>query len=113
MGHSPRHRKISMHSPEMQKLITQVKPGLSGVGSIIFRSRGGDISRSCGLDRFYEKVITPHKGEIEAWYINNQTLSTYFSVIFSTIWVVIFPHPHWFGRFSKIFQHHQMLLKKF
>lgn len=92
VGPRPQAQKnFNAFPPEMQKLITQVKPGLSGVGSIIFRREEEILADHADSIDFYEKVITPYKGEIEAWYINNQTLSTYFSVIFSTIWVVIFP----------------------
>jgi hypothetical protein len=40
---------------------------------------------------FYNKVITPYKGSLEEWYIKNQSLKIYFTAIFVTGWVVIFP----------------------
>ena len=92
VGPRPQAQKnFNAFSPEMQILIIRVKPGLSGVGSIIFRGEEDILSDHADSIDFYEKVITPYKGQIEAWYINNQTLTTYFSVIFLTIWMILFP----------------------
>ena len=56
----------------VKKVIYDVKPGLTGVGSIIFRdeeelitgvrNKGGDIHD------FYINKIYPHKGNLELWY---------------------------------------------
>ncbi len=75
-----------------QELIKRVKPGLSGIGSIIFRDEQhilGDQTNSINL---YDQVIAPYKGEVEAWYIDNQSLRIYLVVIFVTAWVVISPN---------------------
>lgn len=73
-----------------QQLIIQVKPGLSGIGSIIFRGEEDILTdHQLNVD-FYNNVIAPYKGKVEAWYVKNQFLYTYFSVIFVTIWVVLF-----------------------
>ena len=39
---------------------------------------------------FYDNVIGPFKGEVEAWYSDKQNLGVYFALIFLTVWVVIF-----------------------
>ena len=44
-----------------------------------------------GLD-FYNNIIAPYKGEVESWYINKQSLKMYFSVIFLTVFVILFPN---------------------
>ena len=74
-----------------QKIIIQVKPGLSGVGPIVFRAEEDILAGHAGSVVFYDSVIAPYKGEIESWYVSNQGLFTYFSVIFLTVWVVLFP----------------------
>lgn len=75
----------------LQQLIIQVKPGLSGVGSIVFRGEEDILTNHEGNVNFYEMVIAPYKGKVEAWYVENQSLHAYFAVIFVTIWVVVFP----------------------
>jgi lipopolysaccharide/colanic/teichoic acid biosynthesis glycosyltransferase len=74
----------------VQQQIFQVKPGLSGVGSIVFRGEEDILADHEGNLNFYNKVITPYKGQVEAWYVENKSIFVYFAVIFITIWVVIF-----------------------
>lgn len=92
VGPRPQARKNFDAFPEnFQKLIVQVKPGLSGIGSIVFRGEEDILADHVTNVEFYDKVIAPYKGQVEAWYVNNQRLSTYFTVIFVTVWVVLFP----------------------
>lgn len=82
----------------LQKEIIKVKPGLSGIGSIVFRNEEEILDSAVG-DRleFYDKVIAPYKGELEKWFVNNRSLKNYFLIIFATIWIVLFPKSklHW------------------
>ena len=69
------------YSKNTQRLIEQVRPGLSGVGSIIFRGeeelmRGPDAS----ID-YYANVIVPYKGALEEWFVLNKSLYIYFLAI--------------------------------
>jgi lipopolysaccharide/colanic/teichoic acid biosynthesis glycosyltransferase len=92
VGPRPQARKNFDAFPErLQKLIVQVKPGLSGVGPIVFRKEEDILADHKDNVYFYDKVITPYKGQVEAWYVENQSPYTYFTVIFVTIWVVLFP----------------------
>lgn len=92
VGPRPQARRNFNAFPEnRQQLIVQVKPGLSGIGSIVFRGEEDILADHEGNVDFYNKVIAPYKGKVEAWYVDNQSLCTYFVVIFITIWVVVFP----------------------
>lgn len=92
VGPRPQARKnFEAFPPKLQQLIVKVKPGLSGLGPIIFRGEEDILADHAGTIDFYEKVIAPYKGEVEAWYVNHQTSFTYFAVILVTIWVVLFP----------------------
>ena len=57
----------------MQSKIYNVKPGLTGIGSIIFRDEESIISAVKDEDphEFYKRVIAPYKGELEMWYQSN------------------------------------------
>jgi lipopolysaccharide/colanic/teichoic acid biosynthesis glycosyltransferase len=74
-----------------QTEIIKVRPGLSGVGSIIFRGEEDMMHASNDPDHFYDYVIMPYKGKLEEWYVANQGLWTYLKCIFMTAWVVVFP----------------------
>jgi lipopolysaccharide/colanic/teichoic acid biosynthesis glycosyltransferase len=75
----------------LQNVIIQAKPGLSGIGAIVFRGEEELLADKGDNRTFYEIVLSPYKGRVEAWYIEHQSLVTYFKVILVTIWVVLFP----------------------
>ena len=79
-------------SPEVQEVIYDALPGMTGIGSIIFRDEEKWISAHQG-DRheFYRDHIAPYKGELELWYLRNISLRTDFLLVFITGWVILFP----------------------
>ena len=76
---------------ESQDIIVQVKPGLSGIGPIVFRGEEDILEGHSGTLDFYDNVIGPYKGKVEAWYVEKQGLIIYFALILLTVWVVLFP----------------------
>ena len=79
------------YSQRTQNLIKQVRPGLSGVGSIIFRGEEDIMHGASASVDFYASVIAPYKGALEEWFVVNKNLYIYFMAIFLTVWVVLFP----------------------
>jgi lipopolysaccharide/colanic/teichoic acid biosynthesis glycosyltransferase len=79
------------YSENTQLLIKQVRPGLSGVGSIVFRGEEEIMYGTTASVNFYSKVIAPYKGALEEWYVSNKSLYIYFLVIFLTAWAVLVP----------------------
>lgn len=79
---------------EVQKVIFNVKPGLTGIGSIIFRDEETLITeiKDNGGDTwdFYQNKIYPFKGNVEKWYQEHQSFYVDFMCIFLTAWVIIF-----------------------
>jgi lipopolysaccharide/colanic/teichoic acid biosynthesis glycosyltransferase len=71
--------------------IIKVRPGLSGVGSIIFRDEEELMHESADPGYFYDEVIMPYKGQLEEWYVQHQGLRTYLICIALTVWAVMFP----------------------
>ena len=65
-------------------------PGLSGVGSIIFRDEEKVLQNSSDPDRTYQDLITPQKAALERWYVNNNSMFLYFKLILLTIIAVVF-----------------------
>jgi lipopolysaccharide/colanic/teichoic acid biosynthesis glycosyltransferase len=74
-----------------QAVIKQVRPGLSGVGSIIFREEEDIMHGATASVDFYDNVISPYKGALEEWFVSNKSLYIYFMAIFTTVWAVLFP----------------------
>jgi len=76
---------------DFQKEIIKVRPGLSGVGSIIFRNEEEMMHANNDPDTFYNEIIMPYKGSLEAWYVQHRDIFKYFSLIFITLLVIILP----------------------
>ena len=93
---------------EMLKELEAVQPGLSGIGSIVFRDEETLIHES-GEDyhAFYSREIAPYKGEVELWYKQHKSFLLDMKIIFVTIWVVLFSNSKILNRaFSGLPRHH-------
>lgn len=72
--------------------IYNIKPGLTGIGSIVFRDEERLLSEtSIAPQEFYTKYISPYKGELELWYQKNLSFSTDLMLIFLTAWAIVAP----------------------
>ena len=76
---------------DVKEALGRVRPGLSGIGSIVFRDEEAILERAADKTRFYAEVIAPYKGALERWYIEHRRLHTYFLLIALTAWVIAFP----------------------
>lgn len=89
---------FKVYPEDIKKVIYNVKPGLTGIGSIIFRDeetlitevkeKGGDAQD------FYTNVITPYKGMAEKWYQQNLSFITDLKILFLTAWGIVFPQSN-------------------
>ena len=77
---------------ETQKIIEEVRPGLSGIGSIIFRGEEEIMHGASASLKYYSDVIAPYKGSLEEWFVRKKSLYIYFLAIFITVWVVLSPN---------------------
>jgi len=80
-----------LYSEEVKKSIGKIRPGLSGIGSIVFKDEEDILHIVDDRDYFHDKIITPYKGQLEMWYVEHHNLYTYFILIFLTIWAFIKP----------------------
>jgi lipopolysaccharide/colanic/teichoic acid biosynthesis glycosyltransferase len=79
------------YSADTQGILGQVRPGLSGVGSIIFRGEEDILAGANSSLDFYMNSIAPYKGDLETWFVRNYSLQNYFKAIIVTLVVVLFP----------------------
>ncbi len=96
------------YSVEIQRKIYDVRPGLTGIGSIIFRDEESLVSAASENEdphEFYKRVIAPYKGELEMWYQNHKSFILDMKLIFLTAWVILFPtsklYEKWFKDLPK------------
>jgi len=96
-------KTFSAYSAEVQGQIYRVKPGLTGIGSIIFRDEESIISAVKDEDphEFYKRVIAPYKGELEMWYQDHRSFFLDLQLIFMTAWVILFPESRLYEKWFK------------
>lgn len=86
----------------VKESIINLKPGLTGIGSIVFRDEESIISRSSKSHvDCYREDISPYKGELEIWYKKNQSFIIDMKLIFLTAWVVIFSKSRLYEKILK------------
>ncbi len=93
VGPRPQMMVDFMKFPELiRQFIYKSKPGITGVGSIIFRDEERLLSAHQGdHHEFYRQHIAPYKGELEIWYQKNASIGVDLLLMFITFWVVVFP----------------------
>lgn len=91
VGPRPLTKKhFEYYSEDTKKIITQIKPGLTGIASIVFRDEEALFDTSnMNHEDFYKKFLSPKKGELELWYFKQQSIITDILLIICTAFVVI------------------------
>ena len=90
IGPRPQTRRCFDAFPrDQQAAIIKVRPGLSGIGSIVFSHEEDLLLGNEDSLKFYDDVIAPYKGALEQWYVQNQGVAVYLTLIVLTIWVLL------------------------
>ena len=82
---------FNLYSPEVRQIIYNSKPGITGIGSLIFRDEEKIVSEAEDPMLMYATVIYPYKAALELWYQQHASLYTDFMIIFLTGWSIVFP----------------------
>lgn len=93
----PRPTSLSHHAlyPEYyHEVMLEHRPGITGVGSIIFRDEESILSRTKDYEYCYANEIVPYKAEVEKWYKENRTFIMDIILMFLTAWVIIFSNSN-------------------
>lgn len=88
---------------EQRKYISRLTPGLTGIGSLVFRDEE-DIMERSGMDynEIHDTIIAEYKGNLECWFYNNNSLKNYFLIIMFTAWSVIMPDVSFHSKIKNI-----------
>jgi lipopolysaccharide/colanic/teichoic acid biosynthesis glycosyltransferase len=86
-------RTFGWYPDDVKAQIVKTKPGLTGIGSIVFRDEESLIARLApdAPERFYRDHIAPYKGELELWYQRHQSFWLDMKLILLTARVVLAP----------------------
>jgi lipopolysaccharide/colanic/teichoic acid biosynthesis glycosyltransferase len=92
------------YSDDVQGKIYNVRPGLTGIGSIIFRDEESLISLAAEDEDphdFYKRVIAPYKGELEIWYHSHRSVFLDSQLILMTAWAIVSPETRLYEKWFK------------
>ncbi|MEP7254789.1 MAG: sugar transferase [Ferruginibacter sp.] len=81
---------FKLYPENVQAVIYNSKPGMTGIGSLIFRDEEKIVSDAADPQAMYA-AIYPYKGALELWYQKHASLYTDFMIIFLTAWSILFP----------------------
>jgi lipopolysaccharide/colanic/teichoic acid biosynthesis glycosyltransferase len=91
---------FDLYDEEVKRNIYKSKPGMTGLGSLIFRDEEKLLSEATDPKAMY-RAIYPYKGQLELWYLKNASIWTDIKIIFLTAWSIIFPANNLAGKFFK------------
>lgn len=95
IGYRPTVKQHFEGYPEECKLVLEKSvPGLSGIGSIVFRNEEEILQQFEDKKSFHQNVIAPYKAALEVWYVQHKSLWLYFKLIFMTAEAVLHPNSH-------------------
>lgn len=100
VGPRPQTPKNFGYFPQEKKdIILSMRPGMTGIGSIVFRDEESIVANSgMPLESCYCEVIGPYKAELEEWYRDRRNLPTYLLLVIVTAWVIIRPRSEIYRR---------------
>jgi len=84
-------RVAAMFPDEHWKAIAHLRPGLSGIGSIVFRDEERILDQAADREAVYREVIAPYKAALERWYAVHAGLWTDVKLISLTLAAIVKP----------------------
>lgn len=80
------------YTMDEQKIISSIQPGLTGIGSIVFRDEEA-ILKNTKKDPVacYKEDIMPYKAKLEIWYKEHRSFWVDIKLMFLTAYVILFP----------------------
>lgn len=84
---------FAKYTLEVQNVIYKNRPGITGIGSLIFRDEELLVStyKELGKDpmAYYKTYIYPYKGVLEYWYFHNISMLVDLKILFLTFWSLV------------------------
>ena len=92
IGYRPLTPRVAALFPkEYWAQLSDVRPGLSGIGSIVFRDEERFLDQSQDRERTYAEVIAPYKAALELWYAREQSFLLDMKLIALTLLAILKP----------------------
>ena len=82
-------KSFDLYTEDVKTVVYNTPPGITGIGSIIFRDEERIISESSDIQQTYKQIFE-YKGQLEKWYQQHISFFTDFMIIFLTAWHILF-----------------------
>jgi lipopolysaccharide/colanic/teichoic acid biosynthesis glycosyltransferase len=90
VGYRPTVREhYDAYSDDVKQKLYKLRPGLTGIGSIVFRNEEEILQQFEDKKHFHERTINPYKGILECWYADHNNIKNYFKIIVVTVIVIL------------------------
>lgn len=83
--------QYKFYPEEDRNILKKSRPGLSGIGSIVFRNEEEILRKAEDHEKFFAEVVSPYKSRLECWYAEHKNMGMYFKMIFLTVKAVLKP----------------------
>ena len=91
---------FKLYNTDVQRIIYNSKPGITGIGSILFRDEEKLLSMASDPRAMYASIY-PYKGALETWYRQHASTYTDLMIIFLTAWSILSPNNNLVHRVFK------------
>ncbi|MBK7433236.1 MAG: sugar transferase [Chitinophagaceae bacterium] len=81
---------FNQYPEQVRSVIYNCKPGITGIGSLIFRDEEKIVSDADDPKAMYARIYA-YKGSLELWYQQHASGYTDVMIIFLTAWSILFP----------------------
>lgn len=89
-------KNFASYTPEVQEVIYKNRPGITGIGSLIFRDEELLVTaykaNGNNPSEYYKTYVFPYKGALEQWYYHHCSLAVDFKILFLTFWSLVKPN---------------------
>lgn len=90
---------FAYYPPEVQEKIVRVRPGLTGIGSVVFRDEEALLAKSeLPPIEAYRHEVAPYKGRLECWYVDHRSPWLDVKLLVLTVIAVLSPGNRSFER---------------
>ena len=91
---------FNRYSDDIKKVIYNIKPGITSLGSIFFRDEELVVTKSkLEASKCHGEIILPFKGKLEVWYQLNMSFYSDLKILLLTLMILLFNNIEYLYKF--------------